>query len=148
MAHRIEDAKLSDIIYVLGNLRTADKKEIWASHKKVGLELVPAIYVVGAKIAIVDETPAILFGCSTYEGIGVPWMLATNDILKVARRFVRESRNVVDEWVQEHKCLSNYVHADNEVSINWLKWLGFEFKESALVNNEKFIRFERRLVDV
>lgn len=71
-----------------------------------------------------EDTQKIIgvFGCTSK---GVPWMLASKDLKKYWRQFLRGSKEVLKEWLTEHKTLSNYVGEHNEVSRRWLEWLGF-----------------------
>lgn len=137
----IRDAIVQDILHIGKHMREADKREIWASHRQTSASVVMACYLQKECLcALIDGDPAVLFGCNN----GVPWMLATDDIKKIGVQFILGSRDYVMRWLEQYKVLTNYVHADNQVSICWLKWLGFNMMETVLVNNEKFIRFEMK----
>ena len=92
----------------------------------------------------VGGIPCILFGCNGSSSVGIPWLLATDDIRQIGVRFIRGSRPIVDDWLTRYEVLENFVHAGNEISIRWLKWLGFDLQETITVNNEPFIRFVAR----
>jgi len=141
----IRNATLFEIIEVLDHLRDADRTELWAASRTTPSQAAIPCYAVGAKVGLIDDVPAVIFGCGDYEGTGVPWLLGTDDVLRIPVRFVKLSKKIVDEWVQERGVLSNYIHAKNTVSLKWLKWLGFEIVGSILNRGEVFYRFERRL---
>ena len=139
----IRSATQVEVDYVCTHMRQADKTEIWASHRRTPKQAAIVCGNVSPHIALVDGVPCIIFGCTR----GTPWLLATPLIQTIGVRFIRGSKDFVDEWLDQYKVLENYVHADNEVSIQWLKWLGFSFKETVIVNDEKFIRFVKRRDD-
>lgn len=139
----IRNAKQEEIDYVCLHMRQADRAEIWASHRRT---LKQASIVCGNAnpfIVLVDGVPCIIFGCFS----GTPWLLATPLIQTIGVRFIRGSKAIVEEWLERYKTLENYVHVNNSISIQWLKWLGFSFKETIIVNDEKFIRFIKRRGD-
>ena len=88
--------------------------------------------------------PVVMFGCSANGGIGVPWLLATEEINYHSVSFLRQSRRICRDWLQQYGTLANYVHSGNEQCILWLISLGFAFPGSVMINGEKFIRFEKR----
>ena len=53
-------------------------------------------------------------------------MLSSNEIEKVGLVFLEVGRNSLDNLMQGHDVISNYVHEKNTVSLRWLEWLGFE----------------------
>lgn len=138
----IRKATVGDCLYIAKHMRDADQKEIWYSHRQTPIKAMMACYLLDCLCALVNDRPTVLFGCTN----GVPWMLATDDIKKVGVRFILASKDYVLSWLDQYKVLSNYVHADNEVSIRWLKWLGFNMLETVLINNERFIKFEMKEV--
>ena len=48
--------------------------------------------------------------------------------------FLRHRRDVTDVLTKDYKILFNYVDAQNELHIKWLKWLDFTF----INRHEKF----------
>jgi len=140
----IKQAQQADIDYVCANMRQADRAEIWASHRRTPEAVAVACKDANPYVVTVNGVPCIIFGCSGPAETGTPWLLATDLIQTIGVRFIRGSRPIVDQWLAKYLVLENFVHADNELSIKWLKWLNFEFKETVIVNNEPFIRFVAR----
>lgn len=72
-----------------------------------------------------EDTKEIIgvFGCTRH---GIPWMLASKNLKKYWRQFLRESKRVVQGWLEEHGVLQNFVGEDHDVARRWLEWLGFE----------------------
>ena len=134
-------ATTDDISFVSRNLRESDKKEIWASHRRLPQDLLLLQF---ESFCAADDRPFCLFGCNSEQNIGVPWLLATDEINFHSTFFLRQSRRILALWLTNYEILTNYVHTENVDSINWLKWLGFEFYETKEMNGEAFIRFEKR----
>lgn len=90
-----------------------------------------------------DEVVA-MFGHYGYPGmVGVPWMLASPLLSKIAKSFLRECREYVQAMLKVYGRLENYVWVENQVHVKWLQWLGFEFDPPAPygINDQPFQRF-------
>lgn len=76
--------------------------------------------------------------------IGIPWMMTSKLMDKVAGQFLRVNRDRLDEMKEGHQLLVNYVDARNVKAIRWLKWLGFYIFEAEPygVSGLPFHRFE------
>jgi len=61
------------------------------------------------------------------DGLGLPWLLATNRIEANRWAFLSISRQLVAQMRAEFKCLWNGVDIENRAAIRWLGWLGFMF---------------------
>lgn len=90
--------------------------------------------------------PFLMCGICRNGEDGMPWLLGSDRIHEVGRRFLRETRAGVMEMKRRYRTLYNYVDARHEVSIRWLGWLGFEIQEAAPYGFEgrPFHRFEMR----
>lgn len=113
------------------NMRDADAAEVWASHRHTPLQALMSGWESSHKAAIVSVNgrPCVMLGLVVRDvltGTGVPWLLGTDYALKHAREFLKLSPPVIEEMLHMCPRLFNYVHADNIVSIRWLKWLGFK----------------------
>lgn len=71
---------------------------------------------------LADGKVVCLFGVS--NGLH-PWLLASDDLLRHRREFLRASRAWVEGVRREYPVLYNWVGADNVLAIRWLRWLGF-----------------------
>ena len=134
-------ATTDDIAYISQHLRESDKKEIWASHRRLPQDLLLLSF---ESFCAADARPFCLFGCNEERNVGVPWLLATDEINFHSTFFLRQSRRILALWLDNYEMLTNYIHAENTLSIEWLKWLGFDFMETLKINDEDFIRFEKR----
>jgi hypothetical protein len=103
-------------------------------------------------IAIVYEDKVVaLFGVVNMWGLGgSPWMLASNDLKKIAKSFLREAKGEVQKMLQKYKLLENHVWVGNHDHIEWLKWMGFTVDETTEIirggNGGRFFHFFMREV--
>lgn len=79
-----------------------------------------------------------------FGGIGVPWLIATDEIKAAAVPFLRESCYYLNEMKEGREALENEVWSENRVAIHWLKWLGFRMGETVERNDQPFIKFSWR----
>lgn len=143
------------IEYVADNMRAADVKEVWASgdrspHSALWRGVEESDY---STVALIGDEPVAVFGLALHGILGrtgVPWMLGTDGVVKHKRVFVPNSRVVVSNMLDVAPSLYNYAHAENAVSIRWLKWLGFKFEDAAPYgpHGELFHRFSMEKGDV
>lgn len=130
MAH-YRTATLADCIKLAPNLREADKEELLLSSGEEPLEaLIMSLQVSEECNAIINDEGEIvgLFGVATVdEDLGSPWLLGSEGIKDIALEFIAGSHDWVNQVQERYSVLFNYVHAKNEVAINWLKKLGFRF---------------------
>jgi len=147
VGYEIRRATPADIQYISENLRERDRAEIWASHRRRPEELPQVCSQTEVFAWVVDGVPVVMFGCND-EGVGVPWLLATDEINFHSVAFLRQARRICTDWLKQYGTLVNYVHADNEQCILWLISLGFSFPGSAMINGQKFLRFEKRWENV
>jgi hypothetical protein len=143
------------IHYIAENMRDADRAEIWASHRKQPIESLMTGWTTSAYSAIVtvNDVPCVMLGLvrrDLLSDYGVPWLLGTNGAIKHRREFLRLSPPVIQEMLSVCPKLYNYVHVDNKVSIDWLRWLGFTFDEPQPygVTGELFHKFHMELKHV
>lgn len=152
MSWEIVDARVGHIRPIAADMRPEDVREVWASHEHTPEEALDASFWRSTKAwtCLVRGSPAFMWGVAPRESllgnVGCPWLLGTPAIKDVRRDFVRNCRKYVGMMQELYPRLENYVHAENKVSIRWLKWCGFELAEEPEeygVNPEKFYRFWR-----
>ena len=71
----------------------------------------------------------------------VVWMMCTKAVEENPIKFLRFIRRYYRDTISEHKMLWNYALKDNELHINWLKWLGATFHDEIDVKGKTFVRF-------
>lgn len=115
----VSDIRLADVIE-MSALGTTPEKAMIDSLKRSDWALT----------ACVNGVPVCMFGVaprSVLLGEGVPWMLAANGLERIQRQFLKTSRPAIDAMLKSYPRLMNFVHAENRVTIRWLRWLGFSF---------------------
>jgi len=131
---------------VIPRLREADREEIRAMTG-IDPKLAVALSVAASDpgwAAELDGRVEAVFGVGPVNGsLGRPWLVGTDEIEKHPVLFYRMSRGIVADMRARYEQLVNWVDARNELSIKWLRWLGFHIEgpEPAGVNGELFHRF-------
>jgi len=72
-----------------------------------------------------------MFGMGGTKGeVGVPWMLASDLLMKIRKPFVRECKAFLEEMSEGYPVLFNVAWSKNKAHVQWLRWLGFDIKEA------------------
>lgn len=111
-------------------LRKADVDEIAAVGGYSPLDtLLLSLQVAEVNYAVVagDEVLA-MFGVTRINEIaGAPWVLASDDLMKFRRVFLRWSKKFADAMNADFPVLANLTDARNIAHVRWLRWCGFTF---------------------
>lgn len=141
---------IADVDLIAWNMRECDRREIWASHRSLPHDALTEGWRLSTlvRVGTVDDRAVCMFGVTARSALsttGTPWMLATQELERVQRPFLRLSLPVVELMQDEYPKLENYVDARNDRTIRWLKWLGFKLAPSAPfgVSRLPFHRFTR-----
>lgn len=130
MAH-YRPAIIMDCDDLAPRMREQDAKEVWHSHGLTPLEaLVFSFQRAEESYSIISDDGQVIgmFGVGRVtSNIGVPWLLASDELPKVAKEFIPQSKEWIDRVHERYDLLFNFVYAKNTTSIRWLKWLGFSF---------------------
>lgn len=124
------EATLEDCTELAPKMREQDKQEVWDSHNLLPLEALQKSLEASTECySIIDDHDRVvgMFGLAYQGTAGVPWLLASDGLRKIAKQFIRHNREIVEGWLDRTPLLINYVSAENTTAINWLKWLGFTF---------------------
>ncbi len=114
-------------------MREADRDEVWAAARKTPAQALESSLMMSrdSMAGLVNGRVACMFGvgqCSALGLVGIPWLLASEEMVQHARRFLRGSRNYIDIMKQRYISMQNYVDARNVEALKWLVWLGFEIE--------------------
>lgn len=123
-----------DADFIGENMRDADKREIWNSHhhrpkEAMRLSLKESFYCF---TVLNNDVPTVMFGVVPHSLMGDKgniWLLGTDGIDKIKRRFARNSKYFINFMQKSFPHLSNYVSVENKKSISWLKMCGARFEE-------------------
>lgn len=114
-------------------LREADRDEL-AALSELSVEECIEFSITNSELTwvIVNNQGSIVgvFGLSSTKDtnrdpVGVPWMLSAETLNDFKYAFSKHSMGVVADMLERYPYLSNYVDSRNELSIKWLRWLGF-----------------------
>lgn len=125
----VRQSVYGDIVFLAHRLRDSDKHEIWASHNHEPLEALKICLndsIICLSIENKGEVVA-MFGLSSEQALGsngIIWLLASDGLGKIKRRFLRHSKRFINDFLMYYPYLENWVHINNKESIEWLKWCG------------------------
>lgn len=137
-----------DISHIAEHMRPEDVKEVQA----LGHDPYSALRV-GYKHSVIcstlvdpDAVPVAMLGVVPSihsKHFGSIWLLGTPGIEKFGYRFLRYSKQVLDDYYDKtgFEVFYNYTHEDNIVHHKWLKWLGFRFLRKVNLGSSVFIEF-------
>ena len=128
----VRKATLEDIPYLAENLREADKKEIHASSGRTPQDSLNDAFThpsEGIWVGVYQGNPEIIFGLTRTDDpkIAVPWMVCTDKLKESPKEFINKCKRWVQGFSRQFSLLINFVYAENELHIRWLKWCGFSF---------------------
>jgi len=115
---------------LIGDIREEDALELWNFSRLQPREAVMNL-IRGSrdtKVVLADGKLMCMFGCvrhSELSRIGYPWLLATSELPKHSRVFLRYARAFLEEIADQYEVLENYGDAQNEKAVRWMSWLGF-----------------------
>lgn len=149
MTHTYRPARFEDCRDLAPRMRSQDAKEVMASNGLTPLRSLQESYRVSQEChTIIHEDGSIvgMFGLAANDIFGSPWLLGSDKLPETKKVMLPVSAKWVEEMNTLHPLLVNYVHAENTVSMKWLKSLGFEFikldKEYG-VGKQPFYQFVR-----
>ena len=142
-----------DVEYIIDHARPEDVVEVEAldgSTIRSCLEEIPDL-LNNSQIWEVNEKPVAIFGITPMRGpmsVGVIWLLATDQFHKYTTKFARYCKEVFEQMIKGYAYVFNYIHAENRVSIEWLKWLGFQIQDGQPLGHQGaiFHKFEMKNV--
>jgi len=144
----VTDSVYSDIIKISHCLRADDIAEI----KAIGMTPIECLEMsyqdsIYKYTCRVKDRVVCMFGLNADSLMGEKakiWLLATDDLKIIQRRFARHSKDFLKEALESYPVLYNYIDVRNTESIKWLKWLGANFISTGKygINGEEFHYFE------
>ncbi|WP_339084245.1 phage protein Gp13 family protein [Hyphomicrobium sp. ghe19] len=150
---QIVPARPAHIRTIARRMREADRLEVHAASGKTPGQAL-AFSLRKSSVAwtwLVDGRPEAMFGVGDLNilaGVGAPWLLGTDVVLAHQMEFLRRSREWRNQLLQRYSTLTNFVDVRNEVSVRWLRWLGFKLSEPITYRGHDFYVFELRSTDV
>jgi len=125
----VETPVMSDECGVMNGKRAADSSSFITHHSSL------------RPVCMFGVTPLDILG-----GIGSPWLLGTEEVKRYGLTFLRFNKKYIPVMLELFPRLVNYVDVRNEISVRWLKWLGFRFDAAPVPYGPfgmPFYRFEK-----
>jgi hypothetical protein len=121
---------------IADGMRPADVEEVRLSHGHSPLAALEASVrssPLVCYVAVDDGRPLCAFGVGgrPLAVKGSPWLLGHERLGDYRRELARLSRPMVQMMSARFSLLENWVHADNVVSVRWLKACGFTLEPAA-----------------
>ncbi len=132
-----ETNNISDIQYILGNLRKEDEQELMAQLGQDWKEKI-LVYFSGKLFKVLygfnyvgDKVPIAMGGfaeLSTEDPtIACVWLLSTNFVSRNKKLFFKELKKQLLEAETKYTVLYNYIYKSNYTAKSWLINFGFKF---------------------
>lgn len=124
------EARFEDCAELALTMRKEDREEIWHHSRFTPLLALQGGLLMSKKCwsIIRDDRVVGMFGVASVDGtIGVPWMLASDELVDIQIAFLRGCKDYLEEMFQGFELLCNSVWIGNAVHIRWLRWMGFKF---------------------
>lgn len=120
---------VDDIGAIAASMRPADRREIMLLSGQEPKEALTECFESSTVCRTLSykNTPLIMYG-TTKDGI--VWGLGSTEIDKHTMGFLRVSRDEVEVLQGDHEQIYNLVHADNELHLKWVEFVGFEIYEA------------------
>lgn len=130
----VEKSELSDVILLKNNLRKSDINEIWLAEKITPEKALLKGYVHSEPCLTLKKNgiPIAMFGVvpdKDQKGLGMIWMLGSDEIDTVKKSFVRISVEAINALFGLYSMMGNFVFSGNFKTLDWLACLGAEFSE-------------------
>lgn len=133
-------AQRADAVWLADHLRDADRQEVAAATGMTPAVVVPQNFDTSDRVTAVcdadtDEVVA-LYGVAPagtvtgYGRLGYPWMLGTDKLVDHRYHFLRNIKAWQVDLAEGYALFANYVYAENQLHIDWLKWMGYYFGEA------------------
>ena len=136
--------QLHDVCELAPNLRSEDKREVNTLGKTSEQALLSGYLFGKVCRSIINNYGQVvgMYGVVPADNkTGLVWMLGSNNLKKIKRPFLRESRTEVNGMNTLFPHLWNIIDSRNELHIKWIRWCGFKIIGERMINNVKFYEF-------
>ena len=125
-------ATVADAEVIAPRMRRADVVEVHRSAGFLPLEALVRSLMVSegrAHTLVFNGVPSALWGLAVppelMSNVGVPWLLATDEVTRYPRTVIGLARTVVEGWQDEFATLLQFVDEENTGALRFLRALGF-----------------------
>lgn len=152
MRWSLRPSRHGDVVRIAKNMREIDRRECEA----MGVRPKAALHIsrkasTWSLTALYDGEPVAMFGVtgqSVVDGVGSPWMLATDGAKLGAKAVALMGPDLVQAMHDDWPHLWNRVAAENRIAIRLLEYLGFTVEPDVVHIGGLAMRNFRRSADV
>ena len=126
----LRKANLKDLNHVCENMREMDRLEAVYQTGQEPEDALRLTYLAGEQVLTIAGDKDQPMGLCGVVSDGCIWMICTDELFsnkKYKIQLIRKGREWVDSLLKSYKVLYNFVYAENDSAIKWLKSLGFTF---------------------
>ncbi|MBO7211117.1 MAG: hypothetical protein J6V44_08995 [Methanobrevibacter sp.] len=125
-----------DVLYILEHLSQNDLEEVKAIHgenwkEEILNDIMNRDFDILLGVTKDGDIPVCMSGAwqanDEEEGVGIAWMLCTDELKKYKICFLRELKKEIESYDKKFWLLYNFIYSKNEFAKSWLKWVGFKF---------------------
>jgi hypothetical protein len=137
----------ADCRTLVANLRPQDRAEMQATRGGLTVEDLwdAAQEATQCFAAYLGGKLVCIFGVNPHptEGVGVPWLLGTPLLDRYMISVCKQAKAILVDWHTAYPTLTNFTACRNTRILNWLRWLGFSFGDTVVLNGHTFIQFSK-----
>ena len=126
----LRKSRLSDLNYVCSNIRNIDRIEIKYQTNEDPEEALRLSFLHSKTVMTVAGDEDQPMGICGVISDGCIFMVATDELFSNKKYKIQlgsQGKQWVDSLLKNYKILYNFVYAENDSAIKWLKALGFTF---------------------
>jgi ribosomal protein S18 acetylase RimI-like enzyme len=126
----LRKANLKDLNHVCENMREMDRLEAVYQTGEEPADALRLTYLAGEQVLTIAGDNDQPMGLCGVISDGCIWMICTDELFtnkKYKIQLIRKGRKWVESLLKKYKILYNFVYAENDSAIKWLKSLGFTF---------------------
>ena len=126
----LRKANLKDLNHVCENMREMDRLEAVYQTGQEPEDALRLTYLAGEQVLTIAGDADQPMGLCGVISDGCIWMICTDELFsnkKYKIQLIRKGREWVDGLLKSYKVLYNFVYAENDSAIKWLRALGFTF---------------------
>jgi len=126
----LRKSNLEDLNYVCKNMREIDRLEALYQTGQEPEDALRLTYLCGEQVLTIAGDKDQPMGLCGVVSDGCIWMICTDELFsnrKYKIQLIRQGKQWVDNLLKYYKVLYNFVYAENDSAIKWLRALGFTF---------------------